>query len=91
LRNETQWQQFLSAGVDSLMGREMLHELRLAPDISRFKTIAGYILSQNLDGLLDCLFERMTESFELMAHCIPAQSEQTIADDETFIWSSLLM
>jgi hypothetical protein len=84
LRNENRWQRFLSAEVDSLLVREILDELHLAPYIRRFKTTAGYTHGQNSEDLIDCNFEGIIESFELIAGHFPLQTEESIPYDALF-------
>jgi hypothetical protein len=85
LRNENRWQRFLSAEVDSLMVREILDELHLAPYIHRFKTTAGYTLGQHSEDLIDCNFEGIIESLELIAGHFPLQTEKSIPYDALFM------
>jgi hypothetical protein len=73
------------------MVREILDELYVASYTRRFKTTAGHTLSQNPGDLIDCSFEGITESFELVARCFLNQSEQTIPYDDSFMRSYVLL
>jgi hypothetical protein len=73
------------------MVRERLDELHLAPYIRRFKMTAGHTLSQNPGDLIDCCFEGITESFELVTCYFLNESEQTIPYDDSFMRSYVLL
>jgi hypothetical protein len=71
--------------------RERPDELHLAPNFRRFKKTAGCTLAQDPGDLIDYSFDRVGESFGLVALCFPNQSEQTIPYDDSLMQSYVLL